>query len=442
MIEKIEWQSLKDRLITTIIANLNKLVFFLVLGLLAFFFLVNWYFIRILSHHYEGVIDQEARLFAVTITDNLRVSELNWAFAEILRKSSFPIIITDPYGNPKNWKNISPGLFRKFQAENFQTSPFYQLPQTDQELLRKIVKNLGKRKQPLPIIHDGITTGYLYYGNVYLLKILKWLPLFEVSFLILFVIIAMYGFQMLRQTEQGLLWVALAKETAHQMGTPLSSILGWLDLLKLRLEQNPGNEKSLDTVNEIAGDVARLNQVSVRFSQIGSLPKLTSQDLNSLVISMTDYFKSRLPQLGKKVELQAYTPPLPHVYFNRELMGWVLENLIKNALDSITSKNGFIKVETFYAKAEDTVHITITDNGRGIERENWKKIFKTGYSTKKRGWGLGLSLARRIITIYHQGSIFVEWSSKYHGTQFRIILPVFPERAKRAEIEKLEKSKI
>lgn len=437
--EQVEWQSYRERLAIFFATNLPRIIFFLILGLVVLFFVVNWYFIGTLSEKYREVVDKEARLYTVAITENLRVSELNWAFAEILRKSEFPVIITDLYETPINWKNIPQGPFRKFLHPNYQAMPFYQLPKVDQELLRYWVTELKTKKPALPLEQDGKRSGYLIYGDLTLIRFLSWLPIVEVFFLLLFTVVAWYGFMMIRQSEQGLLWAALAKETAHQMGTPLSSLLGWMELLKMRLSNISDGQKSLEIVQEIEGDVTRLNQVSIRFSQIGSLPKLTLGDLNSLVFKTAAYFKQRLPQLGKKVELKIHTPDLPEIYFNRELIGWVIENLIKNALDSIKASHGYIKVETFYAKAEEAVHITVTDNGRGIDKENWKKIFNTGYSTKKRGWGLGLSLARRIVTIYHQGSIFVEWSSRYHGTQFRVILPIMPERAKKALAEEINK---
>jgi len=434
-IKEIEWQSFRDRMATLLATHFARIVFFFILGLVIFFFVVNWFIINSLSKKYSEVIDKEARLYTIAITENLRSFELNWAFSEILQKSQFPVIVTDPYFTPLNWKNIPERPFRRFVHPTYQTMPYYQLPKEDQELLTWWVDKFKSQKKALPLELNGNKIGYLVYGDLRLIRYLSWLPVFEVVFLLFFTIVSWYGFMMIRQSEQGLLWAALAKETAHQMGTPLSSLMGWMELLKMRLSQSPEQNRSLEIVGEMDGDLSRLNQVSIRFSQIGSVPKLSLGSLNNLVLKTSSYFNQRLPQLGKKVEMKVHTPPLPDIYFNRELIGWVLENLIKNALDSIKGNHGYIKIETLHARAEDCVHITITDNGRGIEKENWKKIFNTGYSTKKRGWGLGLSLARRIITIYHQGSIFVEWSSKYHGTQFRIILPILPDRARKALAE-------
>jgi signal transduction histidine kinase len=330
-----------------------------------------------------------------------------------------------------NWKYIRPGIFSFAGKRISETDNFHKLTREDQDFLKKEVQRLDRKNPPLELVSEDKIIGYFHYGEIRLINFLAWMPLLEFIVFCLFIFFGYYGYYVLRSGEQSLLWAALAKETAHQMGTPLSSLMGWMELLKQRISSMPSNRKYLELTREIDGDISRLTKVSIRFSQIGSLPKLKKQSINNLVQETVDYFSHRLPQLSKKININLTLNEVPDIWINKELLGWVLENLIKNALDSIKEKQGFIEIETHYAKVEKTVHLITTDNGLGIVRENWKKVFQTGFSTKKRGWGLGLSLARRIITIYHEGVIFVEWSSKYHGTQIRIILPLMPQRIRK-----------
>jgi hypothetical protein len=417
-IELINWQSLKQRVSNAVSSNLKGFVFIAALVFIGGFFILNWIFIGTLKNQYREVTDKEARLYATAISENLHISELNWVFAEILQKSKFPVIITDKYNIPISWKNITPGLFLSKGSRLQETVNYHQL-------------KMDKANPPLELLNEGNVLGYFHYGEVKLINFLGWMPLLEFVVLFLFLFVGYLGYNIISSEERNILWIALAKETAHQMGTPLSSLMGWMEFLKQRVKSEQANTKNMEILKEMDGDISRLTKVSIRFSQIGSIPKLKKQSLNMLVQATISYFKHRLPQLSKKVDMELKLGKIPDIWINSELMGWVMENLIKNALDSIQNKQGIIKIETLFAKAENTVHIIFTDNGKGIERENWKKIFQTGFSTKKRGWGLGLSLARRIVTIYHGGTIFVEWSSRYHGTQIRVILPIMPERVKK-----------
>ncbi len=425
------WNQIKENLSDKYFASVRSSIFIISLFLIGFLFLVNWYFLHTLRQHYREVIQKEARLYAVAISENLNITELNWVFVEVLKKSKFPIIITDKYNNPVNWKNIHPGVFHNSDSRLEERVNFLQLPRQDQDYLKMLVKKFSQQNESIKLENETHFLGYFHYGEIDVIRWLTWLPLVEFLVFFLFIFFGYFSFKTIRTGEQSLLWVALAKETAHQMGTPLSSLMGWMEFLRLRLSKLGPDPKNDEILESMDGDISRLKKVSHRFSQIGSLPKLEKQSLNLLCKTTADYFTHRLPQLGKKIAIDLKLADIPEVWINHELIGWVLENLIKNALDSIKNKNGFIQIETFYAKAEQAVHITVTDNGKGIDRENWKKVFQTGYSTKKRGWGLGLSLAKRIITIYHGGTIEVEWSSKYHGTKFRIVLPLLPERVKK-----------
>ena len=192
-----------------------------------------------------------------------------------------------------------------------------------------------------------------------------------------------------------------------------------------------GQEKSLRVLGEMESDIARLNRVATRFSKIGSLPELKMEDLNDIVQFTVKYFQARLPHLGKRVRIEEKLGEIPEIRLSAELIGWVVENLIRNAVDSIEVSAGLIIISTRYHEDEEAVHITIQDNGKGISREHVKHIFNPGFTTKKRGWGLGLSLCRRIIKDYHDGKIYVEKSQKDVGTVFAMVLPLAPERTLR-----------
>jgi signal transduction histidine kinase len=209
----------------------------------------------------------------------------------------------------------------------------------------------------------------------------------------------------------------MAKETAHQFGTPISSLMGWIEMLKLSY-RDP--DKVMDVANEITDDVEKLNKITYRFSKIGSKPELKEYIVFDEVKKVTAYFERRLPQTGKTVELSIKGDEKAAAQLNSELFEWVIENLIKNSLDAIEGKPGRIRVTVNDGKKN--VEIEVTDSGKGIDLKRRKDVFRPGYSTKKRGWGLGLSLSKRIIEGYHNGKIFVKSSALGEGTTFKIIL--------------------
>jgi len=294
---------------------------------------------------------------------------------------------------------------------------------------------MDTKNQPLELEAEGHNFGFLHYGESGLVNILSWMPMAEFLLIFLFCFMGYFGITIIRSNEQSLLWVGLAKETAHQLGTPISSLLGWIDFLKMKLEGTPDAEKNLRLLAEMEGDISRLNRVATRFSQIGSIPELKKQNLNEIIEFTAHYFKSRLPHLGKKIVIELHLDDLPEIWINRELMGWVVENLIRNAVDSIEVEAGVISITTKYRAEEETIHISVLDNGKGIPRDHIKHIFNPGFTTKKRGWGLGLSLARRIVNEYHSGKIYVEKSIRDVGTQFEIALPLVAERTIRKKHE-------
>jgi len=207
-------------------------------------------------------------------------------------------------------------------------------------------------------------------------------------------------------------------------------LLGWIDLLRLRLEGVAGNEKTLKVLGEMESDISRLNRVATRFSKIGSLPELRAEDLSGIITFTAKYFQTRLPHLGKRIRIEEHLEELPEIWISAELIAWVLENLLRNAVDSIEAQEGLITISARYAEPAGMVILTVKDNGKGIPKENIKQIFSPGFTTKKRGWGLGLSLCRRIVEEYHQGRIYVARSVKDEGTTFMVELPRLPERVR------------
>lgn len=277
------------------------------------------------------------------------------------------------------------------------------------------------------------TEKYIHYGNSDLIGRISLAPMVSVGALLLFALVGYMGFRNLRRSEQRSIWVGMAKETAHQLGTPLSSLAGWLELMASRTENGAGQaavgggQGDLQSVEGIARemqrDMQRLNQIASRFSQIGSVPELRSGDVTEVVEETIAYFRSRGPQFGRH-RFEARLEPVPPVPLNTELMGWALENLLKNSLDAVGVSEGVIEVCVGPHPDRQAVRVTVADNGRGIEAENQSRVFEPGFSTKKRGWGLGLAFVKRIVEEYHGGRIQLLHSEKGEGTTFEICLPV------------------
>ena len=286
----------------------------------------------------------------------------------------------------------------------------------------KIVKELAEKNRPIEIVvgsGDKSQKQYVFYGESATVKMLRFLPYLQFGLLAIFLGLAYYSWSSVRENEQSNLWVGMAKEAAHQLGTPISSLLGWIALMN---EAN-NDENMQKIILELTRDVERLQDVAERFNKIGSAPELKTQRVGPVLDEVVGYMQRRMPQLGKNVNLISKTESRVKLKLNAELFQWAIENLIKNALDAIEVKqNGsYIKVTSF--QLEKDYIIEIEDSGKGIEKKNYKEIFKPGFSTKKRGWGLGLSLTKRIIEEYHRGKIFVSYSSPGKGTIIRIEIP-------------------
>jgi signal transduction histidine kinase len=250
-----------------------------------------------------------------------------------------------------------------------------------------------------------------YYGQSLLLQQVKYYPIIQLIIVALFIIITIFSITIRNKSTQNQVWAGMAKETAHQLGTPVTSLEGWVEMLK----ENTGSEK---IAYEMEKDVYRLKLVSDRFGKIGSTPHLEEYNIIQQVQQVMDYMKKRAA--GKvQFSLNTFNESEITVKISPQLFDWVLENLLKNALDAMEGK-GEINLEI--KQEPDEVIIEITDTGKGISRQNITRVFKPGFTTKKRGWGLGLSLSKRIVEQYHKGKLFVKWSEVGKGTCFRIEL--------------------
>jgi signal transduction histidine kinase len=338
------------------------------------------------------------RLYSVLV--NSEYPELIALALEQIQAVDFPIIVTDSRGFPKHWKNVP-------------VSPS-DTSEAGRKRLRELLKTMDKRgNDPLPILVGEQQVDWFHYGDSLVIRQLRWLPWIEILVAALFVIVGYTGFRNIKRSEERMVWVGLAKETAHQLGTPLTSLMGWIELLKT----GGAREHALD---EMQRDLTRLERVTARFSQIGSEPMLVPAHLQLVVNDTVDYFRRRLPRTGRPIELLLDFPCDPVILINAELFSWVMENLIKNSIDALRQSGGEIRITC--DEKPHWVFVDVADNGPGIAAKNRRNVFRPGFSTKTRGWGLGLSLARRIIEEYHGGRLFIKETTPGVGTVMRIAL--------------------
>lgn len=368
-----------------------------------------------------------AELISAKIFDNINSLDEKKELEEVIEDFNIPIILTDNYWNPTYWKNVYRGtIFNRKEVD-----PYDKSQKTTKYISNKIVK-LKKKYEP-KIIHgrDRKTRiGYLVYGSSSLISGLGWMPFFEGIFIIIFSAFVYFALHNIMITERSNLWVGLAKETAHQLGTPISSLMGWVEYMKTIKDADEEIDPEIfisqihDICEDMEKDLTRLKKITSRFSQIGSKPALKKNDVNEVISENIKYFRTRLPLLGKHIEIKRDQGFMPAVAFNKDLIEWVLENLFKNSVDAIEKNTGLIIIKTEYIECDNIVRIQLSDDGRGISWDEHKNVFSPGYTSKTRGWGLGLTLAKRIVEDYHHGRIYVAWSQKGKGTAFNIDLPV------------------
>ena len=318
---------------------------------------------------------------------------LEFLFSIIENNSTVPVILTDGHDNIIAARNIEQG---KIEDPGFMGQKLEKMKSTGEP----IIIDLG----------NGFT-NHIYYKDSIILSQLIYYPYIQLGFIILFILVSFLALSSSRRAEQSRVWVGLSKETAHQLGTPTTSLSGWVEILQNNYPDNP-------VTKELALDVKRLEKVTERFSRIGSKPSLSKENILSLIQNSVDYLKSRSSSKVLFV-LPFSADDEINIPVNPALFEWVIENVCKNAIDAMEGDGAItIRVE----EAEKHAIIDITDTGKGIPKSAYKKIFSPGFTTKKRGWGLGLSLAKRIIEEYHNGKIYVKSSEIGKGTCIRIMM--------------------
>ncbi len=334
--------------------------------------------------------------------------DYGFVFDEIIRAIDFPIILTDARNEP-----ITP-LQNAYKNLEIDTTAS---PEAQRAVLITLLEEMDTRNTPITVAYqDTIILNYVHYDESTLVTQLRWLPYIEISVIGLFILIGYISFSYVKRNEQSNIWIGMARETAHQLGTPISSMMGWVELLK-----NSGLDPALTpTIRDMENDVQRLQKIADRFSKIGSKPDLKPENLTEIISRIIQYFERRIPQSGKRVQIRFDSPGPVTASINSELFEWVLENLIKNGLDAIENGAGTIMISL--SESGGFVTIDIADTGKGIDALNKKDIFRPGFSTKTRGWGLGLSLSQRIVETYHKGRLFLKETNPGSGTTFRIRL--------------------
>ena len=369
---------------------------FLVIGLFSY----TRYLSSELREDNREVVKLYAEIIAETVKDDSNTN-IDFIFENIIKKVKFPIIQSGRNKNPQLWTNL---------PENIDS---------DRDRL-KLILSMDKINKPIPLVFDDkingpITFGYLHYGDSRLIQKIQIWTYIELLSIGIFILFGFIGFSFIRNSEKQHIWVGLSRETAHQLGTPVSALLGWLDYLK---NDNSNIEKILP---EMESDIERLQQVNRRFSKMGSKPEMEFFDLSKRIESVLSYLNRRIPTLGKKVDLVNDIDPDIKIMANGTLISWTIENLIRNSIDSISGEAGLIRISM--SQDQNNVKIRISDNGCGVPKKDWKNIFRPGFSTKKSGWGLGLSLCQRIINEVHKGDIYVLESRINSGTVFEINIP-------------------
>jgi signal transduction histidine kinase len=371
-----------------------------------------WYthdLVQALSQKEKEVADLYAKSFEYIANGRAGDGDYNFLFTEIINTIDFPAVMTD--------RNNEPELPYNASIKNISLNSNLSLEE-QRQYLKNIIAELDRSHQPIKVTYqDTIILSYLHYGESKLVVQLRWLPYVELAVAALFILIGYISFSYIKRSEQSNIWVGMARETAHQLGTPISSMLGWVELLK---EQSVGDKKATETLLDMESDLHRLQKIADRFSKIGSKPDLRNENLTEVIGKVTEYFQRRIPQTGKKVHLVVESREPIRARINRELFEWVIENLIKNALDAIENGEGTIAFSI--SEHGKHVFVDISDTGKGIIPKHRNDVFRPGFSTKKRGWGLGLSLSKRIIETYHSGGIFLKENNSGFKTTFRIKL--------------------
>jgi len=407
---------------------------------------VNPFVLEVIKNNEEVPViltDMKGKITSWRNLDVQKARDTTWLREQLdTMKSQYSPIVIDIYAGQKNFlyykdsrvfsslKNVINSLIRSFINEVAVNSASVPVVYTDSTRKGVIAfGNLDSVKMKTPAFREQtiadmisksnvieVTLGnkeknYIFYEDSFLLKQIKYYPFVQFAIIGMFLLIAYTLFSTARRSEQNQVWVGLAKETAHQLGTPLSSLIGWLEYMKLK-----GADEEM--TREIGRDIGRLEMITDRFSKIGSVPKLEKDNLQDALEEVVNYLRTRTTD--KVVfSVRNESPAVVMAPINKPLFSWVIENLCRNAVDAMS---GTGRIEIVISDQNQFAYVDVTDSGKGIPKSRFKTIFEPGYTTKQRGWGLGLSLTKRIIENYHDGKIFVKWSEPQKGTSFRIVL--------------------
>jgi two-component system, NtrC family, sensor histidine kinase KinB len=405
------------------------------IALMAAVFLWTNHFVNKLSEEINATSRVLARFCAQASFPAIRDPELEKVFGQLVASLDFPIVITDTAGTPRAWRGVS--VHRdSVPASSIDSLDFGRtispVIHARIERVRAEAARLDRHNTPIEMRQPGtgVPLGKLHYGIYPVLERLRWMPYVSLGGVVLLLGIGLLGLSSVRQAEKRTIWVGMAKETAHQLGTPLSSLMGWIELLRGHVGSAPeGGDAAIpraefeDTLSEMEVDVERLNKVAQRFSRVGSTPNLQLRDVAPVVVEAVHYMRKRLPQASGYIELVERYDEVPPVNLNPELLEWALENIISNAVSAIEKPPGTIEVTVERRKQTEAVEIVVRDSGRGMTPPEQRRAFEPGYTTKPRGWGLGLALARRVVEEYHGGRLTIRHSAPGQGTTVVIAFP-------------------
>ena len=376
--------------------NYLLLLLFVIISIVIFF--LNIQIINSFRHETRTQVKSLASEYSSAITSS-NDDEIRFILDIMLPSLKFPMII----------KNSNGVIYSKINID----VPYDEGTLEYIQYMANLESKMDRYYEPLSIYVDSLKVHEIHYGDPEIINRLIWLPYLEIVFFIFFTLIAFSGFQLIRKDEKNLIYAGMARETAHQLGTPISSLMGWLKLL----EEGENKDKIIKNIND---DLDRLSIISDRFSKIGSIPQMSDVNMHELLFNVCEYIKTRAP---KSITFIIEDKINKNILGDHILLDWAFQNIIKNSVDAISNnRNGEILI-TIDTYSGNYLYIDIQDNGKGISRKNRKNIFKPGFSSKKRGWGLGLSLTKRIVEEIHLGKIWL-LQSHDNKTIMRTILPL------------------
>ena len=377
--------------------NIKLSLFVLAMTIIVMIFWVNRIMISQLRNEVRVQVEHLAKSYSDAI-NSTNQDDIRFVMDILLPSMNFPILITS---KDEISAVLNMGIAAKEGSDEYNSHAW------------DMVRKMDQTFPPLDLVWNKVKWGQIHYSDPQVVNHLRWMPYIEIGFGIVFLAITIWGLQLIRRSENNLIYAGMARETAHQLGTPVSSLMGWVNLLREEKEDTP---VILDSMEQ---DISRLSEISERFSKIGSKPNLMELSIADLIAEVSDYIKSRLPKQSGITITHSGGNNI-NIKGDWILLRWAVENIVKNAIDAIGTGNGDISVTI--STTENEVRMDIRDTGKGIPRTDWKNIFRPGYSSKRRGWGLGLSLTQRIIEEIHEGNIRV-FRSKPGETVFRLNFP-------------------